>query len=89
MNLVYMRGPFKKFVDSPYYSESELYGARSGLYGGCSNGVPPIHFTSLIVLHGIGLRPVPATHLFLGLPIRLPSLGFTTMSMELQSSRSG
>jgi hypothetical protein len=92
-------GPFVKFVDSPYYSESELYGgtvtvsfskylpwqemhflqrsahfsktccrqlitskflaselffmagkaqkslgARSGLYGGCSNGVPPIHF---------------------------------------------
>jgi len=21
------------------------HGARSGLYGGCSNGVPPIHFS--------------------------------------------
>jgi hypothetical protein len=94
-----VRGPFEKFVDSPYYFESELcggavtvsfwsnslgkrctsynapptsqkraadrwlprnflpwsslfmfgkaqksHGVRSGLYGGCSNGVPPIHF---------------------------------------------
>jgi hypothetical protein len=23
------------------------HGARSGLYGGCSNGVPPIHFFQL------------------------------------------
>jgi hypothetical protein len=22
----------------------KLHGARSGLYGGCSSGVPPIHF---------------------------------------------
>jgi hypothetical protein len=89
----YIRGPLEKFVDSPYYSESELcggavtvsfskqhlpwqamhfsktgcrpfitskilaseipfrvekprnrMGARSGPYGGCSNGVPPIQF---------------------------------------------
>jgi hypothetical protein len=86
-----LRGSFAKFVDSPYYSESELgggavtvsfskylpwqvthflqrsthfsktccrpfisskflaselpfHGWRSGLCGGCSNGVPPIHF---------------------------------------------
>jgi hypothetical protein len=94
-----IRGPFEKFMDSPYYSESELcgdavtvsfskylpwqamhfykapptsrkrasdrwslwnflprsslfmvqkgqksLGARSGLYDGCSNGVPLIHF---------------------------------------------
>jgi hypothetical protein len=66
-----IRGPFGKFVDSPYYSDSELCGGavtvsfskylpwqamhflqRSihlsktccRLYGGCSNGVPPIHF---------------------------------------------
>jgi hypothetical protein len=86
-----LRGPFEKFVDSPYYSEPEFCGgvvtvyfskylpwqamsflqrsthfsitscrqlmslfmvgkaqksreARSGLYGGCSHGVPPMHF---------------------------------------------
>jgi hypothetical protein len=97
--LLSLREPSENFVDSPYYSESELcggavtvsfskylpwqamhflqhsthfsktccrplitskfltsellfhswktqksHGARSGLYGGCSDGVPPIHF---------------------------------------------
>jgi hypothetical protein len=97
--LVYVRRPFAKFVDSTYYSDSQLcggavtvsfsktslgkrctsynapptsrkraadrwslrnflsrdslfmvgkaqksHGVRSGLYGRCSNGVPPIHF---------------------------------------------
>jgi hypothetical protein len=88
-----LRGPFANFVDSPYYSESELCGdavtvsfskylpwqamhflqrsthfsktccrplitskflalelprmgrERPGLYGGCSDGVPPIQFS--------------------------------------------
>jgi hypothetical protein len=99
--IVIIRGPFAKFVDSPYYSDSEFcggtltvsfskylpwkamhslqrsthfskmcctadrwslrnfllrsslfmvgkaqksHGTRFGLYGGCSNGVPPTHF---------------------------------------------
>jgi hypothetical protein len=107
-----MRGPFEKFADSPYYSESEFCGgamtvsfrsislekwctsynapptyrkraadrwslrnflprsplfivgkaqtlheARSGLYGECSNGVPPIHFFQ--AEHRIQLRSRP------------------------------
>jgi hypothetical protein len=27
-----------------------LYGARSGLYGGCSNGVPPISVSASIAI---------------------------------------
>jgi hypothetical protein len=59
MRSAYTRGPLEKFVDSPYYSESEIcggavtvsfskyfpwHGARSGLYDGYSNGLSPIHF---------------------------------------------
>jgi hypothetical protein len=108
------RGPFHKFVDSPYYSQSELcggavtvsyskyllgkrctsynapptsrkratdrwslrnflprsslfmfgkdqksHGARSGLYGGCSNGIPPIHFFQADHRIQFGPRPMP------------------------------
>jgi hypothetical protein len=29
---IYLRGPFEKFVDSPYYSESELCGGAVTVY---------------------------------------------------------
>jgi hypothetical protein len=32
----------------------KLYGVRSGLYGGCSNGVPPVHF--FLAKHRIQFR---------------------------------
>jgi hypothetical protein len=121
----YVRGPFERFVDSPYYSESDLcggavtvsfsevpplrsdafvtalhplfenvlqtvclkfqedsrtggfllrssvfmvgkaqksHGARSGLYGGCSNGVPAISVSAsiatLTTVRGMKIRPL-------------------------------
>jgi hypothetical protein len=113
----FLRGPSEKFVDSPYYSESELCGgavtvsfskylpwqamhflqrsthfsktcckplitskffaselpfhgwkspksdgARSELCGGCSNGVPPIHFFQ--AEHRIQIRSPPHHAIF-------------------------
>jgi hypothetical protein len=32
INIIYIRGPFEKFVDSPYYSESEICGGAVTVY---------------------------------------------------------
>jgi hypothetical protein len=36
----------------------KLHGARSGLYGGCSNGVPPIHFFQAVYRIQFRSRPM-------------------------------
>jgi hypothetical protein len=52
----------------------KLHEARSGLYGGCSDGVPPIHFFQ--VEHRIQFRFRPMKY-----------LGFPTMKMGLRSKK--
>jgi hypothetical protein len=40
------------------------HGARSGLYGGCSNGVPPIHFFISRTQNSIQIFPHAISELF-------------------------
>jgi hypothetical protein len=47
---MHVRGPFAKFVDSPYYSESELYG-----------GAVMVSFSKYLPLQAMHFYNVPPT----------------------------
>jgi hypothetical protein len=69
-------------------SELPFHGARSGLYGGCSNGVPPIHFFQAehrIQFRSRSMRCLGFSNLEKGAPRQEISKWSTVCSMFLRS----